>query len=74
MRAIASGANRLGVPPPKKMLTSSRRSIAAPKRQIAIEIAQQRIDVRVRPATRRSRACELKSQYGHFFTHHGMWM
>ena len=75
IRAIASGANRLGVPPPKKTLTSSRPASAAPKSsQIAIKIGQQRIDVRIDRQSRPRCACELKSQYGHFFTHHGMWM
>jgi oxygen-independent coproporphyrinogen-3 oxidase len=31
-RAIASGAKRLGVPPPKKTLTASRPATASPKR------------------------------------------
>ena len=48
---------------------------AAPdRRQREFEVAHQRRRHSAPREPRRARSCELKSQYGHFFRHHGMWM
>ena len=48
---------------------------AAPhQRQRLVEVGDQRVDVRGFGQRRRRASCELKSQYGHLRTHHGMWM
>ena len=39
---MAAGENRLGVPPPRKMLTSGRPATSG---SLRVEIAQQRVDV-----------------------------
>jgi hypothetical protein len=46
---------------------------APDERQRRLQVAHQRIDVAVLGQRRASsrQACELKSQYGHFFRHHG---
>ena len=67
--SIAAAENRLGVPPPM----NTEHDLAAPdRRQRELEVGEQRVDVarRLRASPRAS--CELKSQYGHFLTHHGM--
>src|SRR4029453_6828254 len=67
-RPTCSGANRLGVPPPKNIETSERPCAAA------ASIARSSISASMYCCCGidSGAACELKSQYGHLRTHHGM--
>jgi hypothetical protein len=66
--SMASGENRLGVPPPMKTLTSRRPHTwgRTPSRS-SISLATYSFS-----GSGPARSCELKSQYGHLRTHHGM--
>ena len=66
-RSRPSPENRLGVPPPKKMLDTLRPQTSG---SADFKIGDQRRDVGGLGMPPRS-PCELKSQYGHFCTHHG---
>ena len=62
--------NRLGVPPPM----NTRDDLAAPDLRAARARDRRSAHRRRRPPGSSPRAsCELKSQYGHLRTHHGMW-
>src|SRR4249919_1840391 len=67
---IAAGGNRLGVPPPRNTLCTVRPQTSGR--------SCSRSAVRAATYSWIGNAsgcwCELKSQYGHFRTHHGMWM
>src|SRR5688572_4820766 len=69
MRAIESGANRLGVPPPKNTVPIGLPAASARSCARSASSASTYSFSGSLPCA----ACELKSQYGHFFTHHGMW-
>src|SRR5437868_777264 len=67
-RSIDSGENRLGVPPPIKTEITLRPQIDGSANSRSARSAST-----YAPSGMSSRAsCELKSQYGHFFRHHGM--
>ena len=67
-RAIESGGNRLGVPPPKKMLT-----IGLPLTSGAwASMSRSSADTYCASGSVSRSAYELKSQYGHLRTHQGM--
>ena len=68
---MESGENRLGVPPPKKMLA---KRATSRQRQILIQVRQQCVDIFKLAGNACGALCELKSQYGHLRTHQGMWM
>ena len=66
---MAAGDSRLGVPPPKKTLTTGRPQISGKADcRSAISAATYSASGIVPLAS-----CELKSQYGHLRTHHGTW-
>ena len=68
MRSIDDGAKRLGVPPPKNTETSGRPLQPAAAYSRSSSSARRYATSGSPPAGAR---CELKSQYGHFRTHHG---
>ncbi len=55
------------MPPPMKTETTRRPQIDG---SADFEVGDQRVDVRGLGRLARA-SCELKSQYGHFLTHHG---
>src|SRR5574343_1778088 len=65
---MAAPGNRLGVPPPKNTLVTLRPHTSGRF------CSRSRVNAARYSATGSSffLPCELKSQYGHFFTHHGM--
>src|SRR5258707_7223824 len=64
------GSNSEGVPPPKKIVL-----IRSPEYDGVFDLcSSSEINARVYCASGHDDAvCELKSQYGHFDWHHGMW-
>ena len=66
--SIDSGENRLGVPPPMNTLTTRRPHTDGSR---SSRSTKQRLDV-LALGYGPARSCELKSQYGHLRTHHGM--
>ena len=65
---MPSGENRLGVPPPMNTLITAP---APDQRQRRFQVGAQRVEVAGFGQLRPRHSCELKSQYGHFFRHHG---
>ena len=69
---MASGANRLGVPPPKNTLTISRPARAGAYSRRSISRSASSAATYSRCGRPCGAVCELKSQYGHLRTHQGM--
>jgi len=70
IRPMSAGWNRLGVPPPRKILPIGLPAARSPSSAIsARSAATYRTRGALSPAT-----WELKSQYGHLRTHQGRWM
>src|SRR5438105_6868450 len=67
-RSIDSGENRLGVPPPIKTEIALRPQIDGSANSRSARSAS----TYALSGTSSRASCELKSQYGHFFRHHGM--
>ena len=73
MRSIDSAENKLGVPPPKNTLLILRpQTLGVASSKSAIKASTYALSG-ISPFLWRL-SCELKSQYGHFLTHHGMWI
>src|SRR5438477_12193618 len=66
--SIDSGANRLGVPPPIKTERTLRPQIDGSASSRSFSSASTYTSCGTSPRA----SCELKSQYGHFFRHHGI--
>ena len=67
--SIDSGENRLGVPPPMNTLDSRRpHTEGSSDSRSSSSLPTYSFSGSAPP-----RSCELKSQYGHLRTHHGMW-
>ena len=69
-RSIASGENRLGVPPPRNTVDTLRPHTDGSARSRSATSASTYASSGG-PASPPRHSCELKSQYGHFFRHHG---
>src|SRR5437879_5748837 len=67
---MAAAENRLGVPPPKNTATMRRPHTAGSATSRSAVKAPTYSASGISPR----RSCELKSQYGHFLRHHGMWI
>ena len=67
-RSIERAENKLGVPPPKKMLYTRRPQTHGRACSRSATSAAQYASSGRSPDF----SCELKSQYGHLRTHHGM--
>ena len=68
-RSIAAAEKRLGVPPPMKIEVTRRPQTDGSANSRSANSASTYASSGTSPRA----SCELKSQYGHLRTHHGMW-